>query len=159
MAVPILCDSVGTKTVMAVFFALQGVMVVMLFWTQDLWMFYLFAVLFGIGYGGETGGFPILNRRYYGHAPSGSPYGIQMLGAGLGMALGGWIGGPVFDMFGNYDIALWISIATSLLGAVSIVFLEPTHKLLIPDWERDDKDETTADAPAAERAPGSLPAD
>ena len=163
VAVPILCDSVGTKTVMAVFFALQGVMVVMLFWTQDLWMFYLFAVLFGIGYGGETGGFPILNRRYYGHAPTGSPYGIQMLGAGLGMALGGWIGGPVFDMFGNYDIALWISIATSLLGAASIVFLEPTHKLLIPDWEKDDdkdeRDEKDADAPAAERSPGSLPAD
>ena len=136
--VPIMCDTIGTRTVMFIFFAAQGILVLMLFWTHDLWMFYLFAVVFGIGYGGETGGFPILNRRYYGHAPTGSPYGVQMLGAGLGMALGGWIGGPIFDIFGSYDVALWISIATSLAGALNILFLEPTHKLLIPDWEAEE---------------------
>ncbi len=145
VAVPIMCDTIGTKLVMGIFFVLQGVMVVMLFWTHDLWMFYLFAVLFGIGYGGETGGFPILNRRYYGQAPTGSPYGVQMLGAGLGMALGGWIGGPIYDIFGSYDIALWASIATSIAGAVNILLLEPTDKLLIPDWEADD------DPPESER--------
>ena len=136
--VPIMCEYIGTRTVMFVFFAAQGILVVMLFWTHDLWMFYLFAVIFGIGYGGETGGFPILNRRYYGHAPTGSPYGFQMLGAGLGMALGGWIGGPIFDIFGSYDVALWISIATSLAGALNILVLEPTDKLLIPDWEAEE---------------------
>ena len=86
--VPIMCDNIGTRTVMFIFFAAQGILVVMLFWTHDLWMFYMFAVIFGIGYGGETGGFPILNRRYYGHAPTGSPYGVQMLGAGLGHGVG-----------------------------------------------------------------------
>lgn len=134
--VPILSDTIGTKPVMALFFFIQGITVLMLFWTHDLWMFYLFAVIFGIGYGGETGGFPILNRRYYGQAPTGEPYGVQMLGAGLGMALGGWLGGPIFDMFGSYDIALWLSIATSLIGVLSIFLLEPTHKLIIPDWEQ-----------------------
>ena len=95
-------------------------------------------VSFGIGYGGETGGFPILNRRYYGQAPTGAPHGWQMAGAGLGMALGGWIGGPIFDIFGSYDVALWISIATSLAGALNILVLEPTDKLLIPDWEAEE---------------------
>ena len=70
----------------------------------------------------------MLNRRYYGHAPTGSPYGVQMLGAGLGMALGGWIGGPIFDMFGSYNVALWISIVTSLAGALNILVLEPTDR-------------------------------
>ncbi|MDA0769638.1 MAG: hypothetical protein BZY79_01150 [SAR202 cluster bacterium Casp-Chloro-G4] len=135
IAVPILCEHMGTRTVMAIFYFLQGITVVSLFWTHDPWMFYLFAVLFGIGYGGETGGFPILNRKYYGHAPTGSPYGIQMLGAGLGMALGGWVGGPIYDMTGSYDLALMIAIVASLAGMVSIVVLEPTHKILIPDWE------------------------
>ena len=62
VCVPIMCETVGTRKIMFVFFALQGILVVMLFWTHDVWMFYLFAVVFGIGYGGETGGFPILNR-------------------------------------------------------------------------------------------------
>lgn len=137
LVTPILSENLGTRTVMATFFFLQGITVVMLFWTHDAWMFYLFAVIFGIGYGGETGGFPILNRRYWGHAPNGHAYGVQMLGAGVGMALGGWVGGVVYDIFGSYDIALWISIIASLVGMVSIIMLEPTHKMLIPDWEEE----------------------
>ena len=131
---PIVSEYIGAKPIMALWFFLQGASVIMLFWTHDLWVFYLFAVIFGIGYGGESGGFPILNRKYYGHAPIGSTHGTQMLGAGFGMALGGWIGGPIFDMTGSYDIVLTISVVTSLAGAVSIVLLEPTTRLLIPDW-------------------------
>ena len=133
--VPVLAEKIGVRTIMAIFFFLQGVTVIMLFWTHEQWMFYLFAVVFGIGYGGESGGFPILNRRYYGHAPQGSPYGFQMLGAGLGMALGGWIGGVIFDATGGYDLALTISVIASLVGMASIMLLESPEKLLIPDWE------------------------
>lgn len=132
---PILSENLGAKPVMAIFYFLQGITVVMLFWTHDVWTFYLFAVVFGIGYGGEAGAFPILNRKYYGHAPVGSPYGVQMLGAGLGMALGGWIGGVIYDLFGSYDIALVISVVASLGGMVNIFLLDSTRQLLIPDWE------------------------
>ena len=132
---PILSENLGAKPVMATFYFLQGVTVIMLFWTHDVWTFYLFAIVFGIGYGGEAGAFPILNRKYYGHAPMGSPYGVQMMGAGLGMALGGWIGGVVYDLLGSYNIALMISIVASLGGMVNIFLLNPTHRLLIPDWE------------------------
>ena len=147
-----MCETIGTRKIMFVFFALQGILVLMLFWTHDVWMFYLFAIVFGIGYGGETGGFPILNRQYYGQAPTGAPHGWQMAGAGLGMALGGWIGGPIFDIFGSYDIALWASIATSLAGALNIVFLEPTHSLLIPDWEAEEASESE-ESPDPEESP------
>ncbi len=135
LATPVLSDHIGPKTVMTVAYAIQGVTVVMLFWTQDTWLFYLFAVAFGIGYGGEAGGFPILNRRYYGYAPVGSAHGVQMLGAGLGMALGGWLGGIIFDLTGGYELALIISVIASLAGAASILLLERTDRLLIPDWE------------------------
>ena len=135
LATPVLSDHLGPRMVMSVAYVLQGVTVIMLFWTHDVWLFYLFAVVFGIGYGGEAGGFPILNRRYYGHAPVGSVHGVQMLGAGLGMALGGWIGGAIFDMFGGYGLALALSVVASLAGAISIGLLEPTDRALIPDWE------------------------
>lgn len=136
-AVPVLAEKVGVRTIMAIFYFLQGITVILLFWTHEHWMFYLFAVVFGIGYGGESGGFPILNRKYYGYAPQGSPYGFQMLGAGLGMALGGWIGGVIFDITNGYGWALVISIVASIAGMVSIMLLEPTDELIIPDWELD----------------------
>ena len=136
-AVPVLAEKIGVRAIMAIFYFLQGITVILLFWTHEHWMFYLFAVVFGIGYGGESGGFPILNRKYYGHAPQGSPYGFQMLGAGLGMALGGWIGGVIFDITNGYGWALVISIVASIAGMVSIMLLGPTDELIIPDWELD----------------------
>lgn len=135
LTVPVLSERFGVRTIMTIFFFLQGTPVIMLFWAHERWYFYLFALVFGIGYGGESGGFPILNRKYYGHAPQGSPYGFQMLGAGLGMALGGWLGGVIFDLTGAYDIALGISVIASFLGMISIMFLNQTDKFLIPDWE------------------------
>ena len=150
LATPVLSDYIGPKTVMAVAYVLQGIPVIMLFWTHDVWLFYVFAAVFGIGYGGEAGGFPILNRRYYGQAPVGSAHGFQMLGAGLGMAVGGWVGGIVYDFTGTYNIALVISVIASIMGAVSIVLLERTDRLLIPNWETEylpEEDEPEA-APA-----------
>ena len=135
LATPILSDYIGPKTVMTVAYVIQGITVIILFWTHDVWLFYAFAAVFGIGYGGEAGGFPMLNRRYYGLAPVGSAHGVQMLGAGLGMAVGGWLGGVIYDLTGGYGLALMISVVTSLAGAASILMLERTDRLLIPDWE------------------------
>ena len=52
------------------------------------------------------------------------------------MALGGWIGGIIFDTTGSYNIALILSVAASLGGMLSIALLESPNKLLIPDWEK-----------------------
>mgnify|MGYP003313154768 CR=1 FL=1 len=42
LTTPMLCEKMGVRTIMAVFFFLQGITVIMLFWTQDLWSFYIF---------------------------------------------------------------------------------------------------------------------
>ena len=55
------------------------------------------------------------------------------------MALGGWIGGPIYDIFGSYTWALVISALASVGGAVSIMILENPSSLLIPDWIKKEK--------------------
>ena len=132
---PILSDRWGAKGVMALAYFIQGITVVMLFWTHDPWQFYLFAALFGIGLGGEMSAFLVINRQYYGMGPIRTVYGFQILGAGLGMALGGLIGSVIFDWRGSYDLAWFISIAASLGGVACILLLEPTSRLLIPNWQ------------------------
>ena len=140
LTTPILCERLGVRTVMAVFYILQGAPVLLLIFSSMDSVFIVFAISFGIGYGGETGGFPILNRKYFGHAPMGGAHGFQMLGAGIGMAFGGWIGGPVFDIFGSYNAAFAISILASFAGAVSIILLENPAKLIIPDWQKSEEE-------------------
>ena len=104
--------------------------------TQDAWAFYLFAGVFGVGLGGEVPIFPIINRQYFGNAPIGTVYGWQMLGNGLGMALGPITGGFLWDVTGDFTSAVVLSSAMSLVGLVSVLLLPTTSRLLTPDWER-----------------------
>jgi MFS family permease len=134
-ATPILADRFGAKPVMALAYFLQGITVIMLIWTSEVWQFYLFAILFGIGFGGEMSAFLVINRQYYGMGPVRTLFGFQHLGSGLGMALGGLIGGLVYDYYGSYDIAWIISVGASMAGVVFILMLEPTSRPLMPDWE------------------------
>jgi MFS family permease len=134
-AVPILADRAGSKCAMALCFCLQALPIVLLFWAQEAWHFYLFAVLFGIGFGGEMSAFPIINRQYYGDAPTGTVYGWQMLGAGVGMASGSFLGGVLRDVTGDYTLALGCSFVLSLMGMLAILVLPSTAHHQLPEWE------------------------
>ena len=132
---PVLADSLGARGTMAVMYVLQGLPVLMLYWTNDTWSFYVFAVIFGIGYGGEGSAFPIINRRYYGEGSLGRSFGWQLSGAMLGMATGGWVGGVLFGFFDDYLLTIALSVAASLTGAVVIMSMDRTDRILILDWE------------------------
>ena len=134
-AVPVIAERMGSKPAMAGCFFLQVAPIVLLFFAQDAWHFYLFAVLFGIGFGGEMSAFPIINRQYYGSGPIGTTYGYQMMGAGVGMAAGALIGGQLRDFTGNFDATMALSLGLSLVGVISIMLLPTTKKELLPDWE------------------------
>jgi len=133
--VPIAADSIGSKWVMATCFFLQVVPVFILFFATEAWMFYVFAILFGIGFGGEMSAFPIINRQYYGRAPVGTTYGWQMMGAGLGMATGAVLGGILRDITGSFTSTMTLSLILSAIGVLSIILLPTTHKEQVPDWE------------------------
>ena len=132
---PVVAEYLGAKRTMATMFLLQGLPLLMLFWTQEVWQFYLFAVIFGLGYGGEGSAFPIINRQYFGPGPMGRSFGWQQFGAGTGMAFGAWIGGALFAVFGSYSPTILLSAAASATGAIVLLSMEPTTRLLIPNWE------------------------
>ena len=132
---PVISDYIGAKGTMATAFLWQGLPVLLLFWAHEPWQFYMFAVIFGIGYGGEGSAFPVINRQYFGRGPMGSSFGWQQLGAGSGMALGAWVGGALFWVFDSYSATIIVSTLTSIAGAVLIMSMEPTNRVLIPKWE------------------------
>lgn len=134
-AVPIMAERMGSKGVMGICFFLQSAPIVILFFAQDTWSFYLFAALFGIGFGGEMSAFPIINRQYYGSAPIGTAFGWQMMGAGIGMAAGVLIGGLLRDLTGNFDATIIVSLVLSLIGVGAILLLPTTSRHLLPHWE------------------------
>ena len=64
-------------------------------------------------------------------APLGSIYSFEMVGAGTGMALGGWVGGSLFDISGAYDWSLAASLVAGFIGLPLALSL-PRHKKTVP---------------------------
>jgi MFS family permease len=106
----------------------QGAPILILFFANEAWTFYAFALIFGLCYGGEMVGFPIINRQMFGAtAPLGTIYSFQMVGAGTGMALGGWLGGFLFDVSGAYTWSIAAAIITTALG-IPLALALPRHR-------------------------------
>ena len=119
----ILADVAGGKKALGLVLLLQASGILILLGTKDLWMFYIFALVFGLGYGGEMVAFPMLNRQYYGAASIGKVYSAQIVGAGLGMAGGAYMGGILFDLAGNYTWAIWAGAIIGYLGFITVLRL------------------------------------
>jgi MFS family permease len=109
----------------------QSSAVVILFFAHDAWTFYIFAAVFGICYGGEMVGFPIINRQLFGEkAPLSSIYSFEVVGATIGMGAGGWLGGVLFDFSGTYTSAI---VASAFFGylAVPLALWLPRHQRVV----------------------------
>ena len=132
---PILAERFGGKPLMATALLLQGITVLLLFWAQDMWMFYLFAMVFGVGFGGEMSAYLVVNRQYFGSGPIATCYGFQTMGALMGHATATGLAGLVLYVTNSYSAILALSMVFSLGGVLVVMTLESTSRVLIPDWE------------------------
>ena len=161
--VPMLAEHLGGKPVMMVALFLQGVTVVVLFYANDLWAFYLFGVLFGLGFGGEMSAYLVVNRQYFGTGPMATLYGWEIMGAMMGHAIATILGGLVISLIGYLPVFA-LSMGFSIIGVTVILTLESTKRVLIPDWEDSLPPEARSEAlfrppsePRPAPPPGALP--
>ena len=156
---PILAERYGTRRMMAMSLSIQAFTVLILFWANDPWVFYLFAVVFGLGFGGEWTGYLVINRQYYGDGPMGTIYGWQTTGALMGHAVATGLAGLIIYATGSFNIILVLSVGFSSVGVVVIALLDDTTNVLIPDWEGDVLLTESAQNLRMKRAPGAAGAD
>jgi MFS family permease len=126
----VFADRVGAKRALVAGLALQAVAISLYLFTSGLGSFYALALMFGFAYGGVMPLYAILVREYFGERSMGSAFGAVSLAATLGMALGPWAGGWLYDALGSYG---WMFIGSSAigLGAVAIAFtFRPPRALL-----------------------------
>ena len=119
-----IADKVDKRTI-AIFFAL--LITLAMFWlvAADMaWMFYLFAVIFGLSYGGIDPPVIALVGDVFGLRKVGEIMGILMISWGLGSATGPYIGGLIFDFTGSYQLAF---ISGGLIMALAAIFMSRVH--------------------------------
>jgi MFS family permease len=84
--------------------------------TTSAWMLVVFAVLFGVMYGGFVAIIPALIADYFDGPNITGIIGLQYTGAGIGMFLGSLIAGFSFDLFASYKAAIIVAMVGSALA-------------------------------------------
>jgi MFS family permease len=114
-----LSDKIGRKVTMAGTLALLGLSLACLPLARDIPSLFIFAVIFGIAYGGYGPVLPAIIGDIYGVRNMGMLMGFVSVGAGTGAAIGPVLAGYIFDVQKSYSLAFWLAAALVLLAALA----------------------------------------
>ncbi len=124
-----LADRIGNRQI---FIIGCIVMSAALFWlvpAREIWMFFLFAVVFGFAFGGMGAAESPIIARLFGLSSHGLIYGVVHLGFTVGAAGGPFVTGYIFDITGGYQMAWLVCAAFAVVGIILAALLRPTKKL------------------------------
>ena len=113
-------DRIGRKKTAVICSLLQAGTMAWLIWAQQLWMLYLFALVYGFVSGGFASTFTALIGDSFGLPSIGRILGALELGWGFGAALGPIIGGLIFDVTNSYSTAFLIGAAVMVMPPLLI---------------------------------------
>lgn len=112
-------DRIGRKSTIVICVSVQALAIIWLMWSRQLWMLYVFAVVFGFSYGGASPAFAAQVSDTFGLSRLGSIFGGLDLGFGLGAAIGPAIGGWIFDTTHSYLMAFVLGVVELVIVAVA----------------------------------------
>jgi len=124
----LLADRFGAKPTLIAGLTVQAAMIFGYLFARDLGSFVALALVFGTAYGGVMPLYALVVREYFGEKVMGSAYGAVFLISTLGMGLGSFAGGAIYDRLGSYA---WLFLASFAIGAMAVVlaftFRRPTR--------------------------------
>jgi MFS family permease len=121
----IVADKAGRKKVAIISTLFQAGAMVWLVWVREPWMFYLFAVIYGLGNGGLFSGVTSLLGNTFGLSRLGLILGMLEIGWGIGAAAGPVVGGLIFDTGGSYTPAFLLGAGAMAVIALFVALLKP----------------------------------
>ncbi len=77
---------------------------------------YIVSAIFGLSQGGIVPSYAVIVREYFPAKEAGARVGLVLMATVIGMALGGWMSGEIYDLTGSYQAAFLNGIAWNLLN-------------------------------------------
>jgi sugar phosphate permease len=126
-----LADRMPRKRVMLIIYLLVAGAIPLLLVRTSTWSMYAFAVIFGLGLGGEYLIIPLMAGELFGIGVLGRVMGIVLTADGVAEATAPMLVGSFRDRFGSYDTGFLVLVGAALVGAAAIALL-PQRKPLAP---------------------------
>ena len=131
-----LADRFAKKYVMLLIYLLVVSAIPLLLLPGARGTIYLFAVVFGLGLGGEYMVIPLMAGELFGVRVLGRTMGVVLTGDGIAEAAAPWVVGRMHDATGSYTTGFLALIGCALTGAIAIACLprsSPPDPLSVPE--------------------------
>ena len=119
-------DKLGSRRALSLCLILSTLALVWLLFARETWAFYLFAVTFGLAYGGIIPLLTVIPSELFGIKSLGIILGAFMLYSTIGSAGGAPLAGYIFDTSGSYRLALIVLVIfcaiTAILGLILLKY-------------------------------------
>ncbi|EJE55006.1 arabinose efflux permease family protein [Acidovorax sp. CF316] len=112
----LICDRIGGIRTLLLGSALQGIALLLFLPYDGLVPLYVISALFGLFQGGIVPTYAIIVREHFAPARASALVGAAIMATLVGMALGGWLSGFIFDLTGSYHAAFLNGIGWNLLN-------------------------------------------
>lgn len=119
-------DLLGVKTAFIISYAATAVALIWGLISIDLWGLYLFAFIFGFGWGAQAVLRFAVTTDTFGLASIGLLMGILGIAEAVASAAGSYYAGYIFDIIGSYRPAFWTGIIISIAGITLAGLLKTT---------------------------------
>jgi MFS family permease len=117
----LLADVIGGVRTLLIGSVLQGLALALYLPFDGLTSLYVVSLIFGLSQGGIVPSYAIIVREYLPAQEAGRRIGFVIMATILGMALGGWLSGWIYDLTGSYQMAFLNGIAWNALNVLIVV--------------------------------------
>lgn len=112
----VIADRIGGVGTLLLGSGLQCLTLMLYLPFDGLMSLYIVSALFGLSQGGIVPSYALIVRDYYKASEAGSRVSLVLMSTIIGMALGGWISGEIYDWTGSYTAAFLNGIAFNLVN-------------------------------------------
>ncbi|MGB0546687.1 MAG: MFS transporter [Paracoccaceae bacterium] len=119
----ILADKLGGVYTLLIGSTLQCIALFLYLPFDGLVSLYIVSLVFGLSQGGIVPSYAIIIREYLPGVDAGTRVGFVMMCTIMGMAIGGWMSGWIYDLTGSYAAAFWNGIVWNFLNIAIVLFL------------------------------------
>jgi MFS family permease len=123
LASGLIADRIGGVRTLLLGSALQCLTLALYLPFDSLAALYVVAGLFGLSQGGIVPSYAIIIREYFAPEEAGMRIGTVVMATIVGMALGGWISGALYDVTGSYTAAFVNGIIWNVLNLAIALWL------------------------------------
>jgi len=121
-------DYIGGAATLLISSGLQAVALALFLPNQSLDILFVVSALFGLFQGGIVPSYALIVRQYFRPEQAATRVGLAIAATLLGMALGGWASGAIFDWTSSYDAAFVHGIAWNLITVFIAGMLVILHR-------------------------------